>query len=70
MTRVFRNGRVVIDGVIYTTVFDYDTSILTEPVVIVSNPWSQQVFVYIPTDQERQLLGTKAKYITLQKVEP
>lgn len=68
MKRIFKKGCVVINNKKYETVLDYDTSILEWlSIKIVKNPWSQKVFVYFPTKQERRLLGTAAKFITLKE---
>jgi hypothetical protein len=69
MKRTFKNGILTINRIEYTTIIDYDLSILENRLVfIVKNPWSQKIFAYMPTEEEQRLLGTKAKFISLKRI--
>ena len=66
MNRKFKEGVIIIDGILYETVNDYDLSILSEPVLIDHGSWQGCGYVWLTTENERNLLGTKARFITLR----
>ena len=68
MKRTFKKGRLRINREIYEIFADIDVSILEgKTVEIEINPYPGRGIYYKPTEDERKLLGSKAKYILLKR---